>query len=314
MSFSQPFYIYTAKANGLWSQAQNWNIQLRTDGIARHKFVIPGNVSITINNDISNLGDVEINISGTLSLAGSTNLHLSNNSIIVLNNGTISGDNANEKIKIGNQIKYKGNVDGVVTGYWIADNTSGSAPNGFKSFSMLPVNFTSFHINKSGNNIQLVWSTDIEIRNSHYEIERSINGRDWSKIAVVLSAANSNNGGNYDYTDQNILGEVVYYRLRQVDLDGRSTYSSVKTIRLSEAISAIKIYGSEKKVIIDLSAAIKNTVVVSIVNNNGQVIHQQSYSNPSYKINLNLYYIANGAYIVHVANNKGWSEVKKVIL
>ena len=152
------------------------------------------------------------------------------------------------------------------------------------------------------------------MNNNHYEIERSLNGHEFNKIAVVLSTANRNNGGSYNYTDKNISDELVYYRLRQVDVDGRSTYSSVKTIRAGEKESVTKIYGSESKVVIDLNAAIRNTIVVSIVNYNGQVIHQQSYSNPSHKINLNLYSIANGAYIVHVSNNKGWSEVEKVIL
>lgn len=312
-SFAQNFYIYTADSSGLWSASQNWSRQLRTDGISKHKYIIPKNIEITLGNDVSNLGDVEINIAGNLKLATSVNFQLSQNSSIVLNSGSITGSNANQKIKIGSEIKYKGNVDGVLSGNFMADNTTGSAPNGFVLFSILPVNFTGFYINRSANNVQLAWATDKEVNNSHFEVERSFNGNEWNKIAVVFTVAD-NFATNYSYTDKNISNPVVYYRIRQVDIDGRSIYSSVRTIRSGEAIPAVKVYGFQKNVVIDLNTSTKNNIVVTIVNNGGQVISRQSYNNPSYKINLNLQHVASGAYVVQVSDSKGWSEVRKVVL
>jgi hypothetical protein len=316
VSYSQTFRVYTAVSSGLWTLPANWASELRTDGVKKNKVVIPKNISIVADNDVNDLdlGNVEIYIFGNLTLLQGTNLNLSNGSSITLSKGSITGSAANQKIKIGSDIKYKGNTDGILSGDFKTDNTTGSSPNGFISFSMLPVNFTSFYISKSGQDIQLSWSTDKEINNSHFDVERSFNGTDWQKVSVVDGAGTSNNVNNYSYHDKNVTGSVVYYRLRQVDIDGGSLYSSIKSIRMSEAVSAVRIYGSNKNVVIDLNTSIKNNLVVSVVNANGQVISKQAVSNPSYRININVHNASTGTYIVHVTDNKGWTEVKKVIL
>jgi hypothetical protein len=83
---------------------------------------------------------------------------------------------------------------------------------------------------------------------------------------------------------------------------------------MSEEVSAVRIYGSNKNVVIDLNTSIKSNLVVSVVNTNGQVISKQTISNPSYRININVHNASTGTYIVHITDNKGWTEVKKVIL
>lgn len=315
IAFSQPYYIYTANSSGNWSVPTKWNSQIRTDGIPKNKFIIPATINITVGNGASiESGDVEVYILGMMTMASGTNLNLTAQSSIMLINGTISGASANEKIKIGSTIKYKGNVDGVTTGLLLMNSITGSSPNGFMSFSLLPVHFASFYISKSGDNIQLSWSTGNETGNSHFDVERSFNGVQWQKIAEVTAAGNSNNTNNYNYHDKNVSNPVVYYRLRQVDINSRATYSSIKMIRLNESISPVKIFGADKNVVIDLNTSIKGNIQVRVLNNSGQVISQHSYTNSSYRINLRLNTISSGAYIVHVSTSNGWSEAKKVIL
>lgn len=316
ISFSQTNHIYTAKSSGLWTAAGNWDTTLRTDGIKKNKVIVPKNITIVATNDVNNLGlgDVELVVYGSISVSAGTNLNFSDNSLIQLEGGSIVGTAANQKIKIGNDIKYKGNNDGTLTGYFITDNTTGSSPNGFRLLSILPVNFTSFYINKSGENIQLYWSTANEINNSHFDVERSYNGTDWQKIAEVFGSRNSNNSNNYSYHDKTIPSSVIYYRLRQVDIDGRSMYSSIKAVRSGEVIEVVRIFGKDKKVVIDLNTAVKKNLVISVVNSNGQVITRQTFSNPSYKIEVNVSNSSTGTYIVHVSDSEGWSEAKKVVL
>jgi hypothetical protein len=67
-------------------------------------------------------------------------------------------------------------------------------------------------------------------------------------------------------------------------------------------------------VVIDLNTSVKSNLTVSIVNTSGQVISKQTFSNPSYKINLTIPVASTGAYFVQITDNKGWTEVKKVIL
>ena len=311
-SFAQTFYVYTAQTSGLWTESSNWITTERTDGVQKNKVVIPVNINITADNDVDNLGlgDVQVVVYGTLTVSPGTNLNFSYNSSFELSGGTIHGLLANQKIKIGSDIKYRGDDDGILTGHFFADNTT----NGFQSLSILPVHFTSFYVSKSGQNIQLTWSTDNEINNSHFDVERSFNGLEWNKIATIKGAGNSSNANNYSYNDKNVSGSVIYYRLRQVDIDGRSVYSSIKTIRANEAISPVKIYASERNVVIDLNQAIKNDLVVSVVNINGQVISRKTFNNPQYKISFNLENVTAGAFVVQVTDNKGWTVVKKVVL
>ena len=316
MAFSQTYKTYTAKRSGIWSDNGNWNVSNRVDGVSKNKYVVGDNYTMIVDNGINDaaLGDVEIVVNGSLLFLTNSTLALTNNSSLRLSSGLILGLTSGQLITIGGVVKYQGNKDGWKIGSLIADNTTGASPTGFKAFAALPVNFTSFYISKSGQNVQLTWSTDKEINNSHFDVERSFNGTDWQKVSVVDGAGTSSNVNNYSYNDKNVSGSVVYYRLRQVDIDGGSMYSSIKSIRMSEAVSAVRIYGSNKNVVIDLNTSIKNDLVVSVVNANGQVISKQTVSNPSYRININVQNASTGTYIVHVTDNKGWTEVKKVIL
>ena len=315
-SFSQPFYVYTATTSGMWTQASNWTVTARTDGFEKHKVIIPAGINITADNTVDHLGlgDVQLQIMGVLTILPSTNLNFSENTSIELINGSIVGLLVNQKIKIGDEIKYKGSEDGTITGNYYADNTTGTSPNGFRSLSSLPVNFTSFYVSKSGTAIQLTWSTDREINSSRFEIERSFNGVDWQNIASANAAGNSSNNNNYSYNDKNLSGPVVYYRIRQVDIDGRSVYSSIKTIRSNEAISPLKIYAAEKNVVIDLNQAVKNKLVVTVINTNGQVLNRQTFANPQYKIKLQLNNVITGTYIVNVNDNNGLNMTTKIVL
>ena len=316
ISFAQTFQVHTAKSSGLWTDPTNWTTTLRTDGVPKNKVIIPKNITIVANNGVNSLGlgDVQIVLYGSISVLDGTNLNLSDNSSIQVEGGSIIGNSANQKIKIGSDIKYKGNNDEILTGYFISDNTTGSSPAGFRVLAILPVNFTSFYISKSSEKIQLTWSTDREINNSHFDVERSSNGTDWQTIAVVKSSQNGINTNNYSYNDKTISSSVVYYRLRQVDTDGRFVYSSIKTIRLGEVISPVRIYGSDKNVVVDLNTEFKSNIIISVVNTSGQVIFKRTFINPSYRINLEITNAKTGTYIVQVSDNKGWSEARKVIL
>jgi hypothetical protein len=94
-------------------------------------------------------------------------------------------------------------------GIGLSNSSTGSAPDGFASLLILPASFTKFNINQSGNNIQLSWSVDKETTNRHYEIERSIDGLRWKKIAEVSSASYSIRTKSFSYTGQYISGPMV---------------------------------------------------------------------------------------------------------
>ncbi|MCS5491235.1 glycine-rich domain-containing protein, partial [Algoriphagus limi] len=79
----------------------------------------------------------------------------------------------------------------------------------------------------------LTWATAKEWENSHFEIERSVNGiKNWEKIGEVAGAGYSMEPKEYKFTDEDLPGSggVVYYRLKDVSFDQKSSYSNVQSI------------------------------------------------------------------------------------
>jgi hypothetical protein len=99
--------------------------------------------------------------------------------------------------------------------------------------TVLPVTFVNFYGKPTGNNITLQWTTAAEQNSSHFEIQRSTDGRNFVSVGIVAAAGNSSTTNNYDFKDVNVAAGTYQYRLKQFDIDGRFIYSAVITIRMS---------------------------------------------------------------------------------
>ncbi len=93
----------------------------------------------------------------------------------------------------------------------------------------LPVKLVSFTGIKENSNAVLSWQTASELNNEGFEIERSSSGQLFNKIGFVKGSGTINKFKNYAYTDIDAFAqnEVAYYRLKQIDFDGKFNYSSV---------------------------------------------------------------------------------------
>lgn len=111
----------------------------------------------------------------------------------------------------------------------------------------LPVSLKSFNATQRSNKAFLTWETDQENNNDGFEVERrSAGNSQYQKIGFVDSKAPGGTGGAFSYNfddNQSLAKGVTYYRLRQVDLDGRATYSEVKAVRTGNGgLLTISIY------------------------------------------------------------------------
>lgn len=98
--------------------------------------------------------------------------------------------------------------------------------------TVLPVTLSQFSVNDNGRNAELKWSTVSETNNLHFEIEKSIDGISFSKLAIVRGSTNSTSLKNYSYIDKGLAPGTYFYRLKQVDLNGRYTYSKIITVKI----------------------------------------------------------------------------------
>jgi hypothetical protein len=104
---------------------------------------------------------------------------------------------------------------------------------------ILLLTLLDFAATKNGKVNQLLWSTSHELNSSHFNIQRSSNGLDFSNIGLVYANNSSKIVNNYQFTDKAPLAGANYYRLQIVDKDGYSKYSNVKIIRGDLAASLI---------------------------------------------------------------------------
>ncbi len=104
----------------------------------------------------------------------------------------------------------------------------------FKNF-VLPIQLTAFTAKRAGMNVSLAWETGSESNNSHFLVERSSNGKDFSTIGSIKGKGNSNTTTSYNFTDASPLPLKIYYRLTQVDLDGKKQRSQVVAVNAASA-------------------------------------------------------------------------------
>ncbi len=108
----------------------------------------------------------------------------------------------------------------------------------------LPVELLSFYARLQGQEVLLTWQTASEINNDRFEVYRANNNGNWHKIGEVDGAGNSQSELHYQFTDTKAPIGEVYYRLRQVDFDGSSSYSHIETVRIAAAkpVQTLRLY------------------------------------------------------------------------
>jgi hypothetical protein len=115
-------------------------------------------------------------------------------------------------------------IKGIAYGFFAA------GPNSYVAIynsTPLPVTLLNFTVTKQGDNAQLNWSTSSEENNKGFEIQRSTDQSAWTVLSFVAGAGNSQIQNDYQYLDQNLPAGTYYYRLRQVDYDGNSSFSKI---------------------------------------------------------------------------------------
>jgi hypothetical protein len=111
--------------------------------------------------------------------------------------------------------------------------------------SPLPVTFNSFGAKVIANDVILNWSTSSEINNHGFYIERSVNGTDFEEINFVKGKLNSSVVVYYTDVDANPFGTntTLYYRLRQVDMNGDYAYSSIVAVKKgSNTLQSVSVF------------------------------------------------------------------------
>jgi hypothetical protein len=123
-----------------------------------------------------------------------------------------------------------GNIQAIVTLSGFNLFTFGSTT----SINPLPVKLISFTGNSISKGNVLNWTTASEKNNLSFCIQRSANGNQFLPLAIVNGHGNSSNLQYYSYIDSTVFNNSFYYRLKQIDDDGKYAYSSVIRIETAD--------------------------------------------------------------------------------
>jgi hypothetical protein len=185
----------------------------------------------------------------------------------------------------------------------------------------LPVKLVSFSAILNNDAVDLKWVTASEKNVSHFEIEKSLDGKNYEKAGIVFAYGNSSEMMSYAFTDNSIninQAAVIYYRLRSVDRDGSNELSIIRSIRIAKkGEKGISITGYPNPVTSALHITIPSNwqgkkVIYELFNNNGQAVIKSTAGTSSQTESLNTSNLAPGFYIVKASCN-GETAQQKVI-
>ncbi len=178
----------------------------------------------------------------------------------------------------------------------------------------LPVTLLSFTGERVGATNQLMWSTASETNNIGFELQRSADGTNYTKLSFVATKSeggNSNRNLKYDFNDNKPFATSNYYRLKQIDKDGKFTYSNIVLVKGTKAatLSIASIYPNPTVNNLRLAIASPNNEKVTLVVTDlaGRVVMQNATQLVAgdNNLQLNVKGLAKGSYSIKVVCNNG---------
>jgi phosphatidylinositol-3-phosphatase len=204
-------------------------------------------------------------------------------------------------------------------GYAGSSGDSTSITNCWKEVT--PVELTSFNAYCSGTSILLDWETATETNNKGFEIQRrnSNSNTDWERIGFVDGNGTTTEQHSYSYADNSTDAGKYFYRLRQIDFDGRSRLSNEIEIDISNfTYSLAQNYPNpfNPSTTIKYSIPSASRVVIKIFNILGKEVSTLVNENKeagNYTINFNASELPSGIYLYRI-DAGAFSQVRKMIL
>jgi hypothetical protein len=188
----------------------------------------------------------------------------------------------------------------------------------FWANTALPISLSEFVATKDGSKTKLNWSTLSETNNKGFNIQRSLDAKSWEKINYVNGAGNASTKTNYSVIDESPVKGTNFYRLEQVDLDGKTSFSKVVSVRFADKETAGLSFfpnPTKDKVVVLVDNIENNKANIEIVNLQGKVIktisltEQQSNSN----IMIEVSNLSKGMYLLKLFNGSTIKTSKLII-
>ncbi|GGB78728.1 hypothetical protein GCM10011325_02830 [Dyadobacter sediminis] len=205
-----------------------------------------------------------------------------------------------QRTNFGSDYAYTATFHTGFSGFGLSDAPAGGP---------LPVTLSKFEGKKTAEGNLLSWTTTSEVDNAYFLVERSSDGRVFTTAGKVEALKGSQTERSYRFLDTGFAKGISYYRLKQVDLDGKSVYSRILALDAATK-GEIKLYPNpvQKALTLELPDASSEKVQIKLVNAAGQqVFVQEQAENRNGKINIDIEKLPAGIYqVIVTGESKSW--------
>ena len=207
--------------------------------------------------------------------------------------GLVSYFTVNQGIDAGSNIgliplpDQKGTNNGTLTNFALTGSSSNYVTQN-SNVIVLPLRWLTFTLQKQDDKIRINWSTASEQNTKDFSIQHSINGVDWNAIGIMPATNNRATTNNYSYLHSSPVTGTNFYRLQQKDLDGHSTFSSIRSIKLSaDKEPFIVINNPTTNGIIQVQ--VNKTSILFLYDANGRLVYKKQASIGTERIDISHY-------------------------
>ena len=179
----------------------------------------------------------------------------------------------------------------------------------------LPVTLGSFDVKTTEQANLLQWSSLTESNNTGFEVQQSVgHANGFTKIGFVDSKAKNGNSQTeirYAFEDKNpVNGATVFYRLKQVDMDGKSSYSAIRTIKPGEFNAAWKVYPNPSSGSISIQTGLPGKQRVLLLDQHGTMVRRMDPAVGTITIDG----LRAGVYVLRLMDEAGGMMTRKIIV
>lgn len=175
----------------------------------------------------------------------------------------------------------------------------------FSNNVALPVSWLSVNGKIQNNNAIIEWATATENNSSHFEIEHSSNGLSFTKAGAVTAAGNNNSISRYSFTHFSPATGKNYYRIKQVDLDGKYNYSRVIVLNSNIPVNTLQVSPNPAHDFINVNINIIKPALLRIYNMQGKMVQQLLFTPGNQQRSIDISALPVGMYQLQLQTNEG---------
>jgi hypothetical protein len=193
----------------------------------------------------------------------------------------------------------------------------------YLDYEFLELELLAFEVDRmNADEVSLTWTTKREANNAGFEVERKLEGaKEFSKVGYIYGFGDTEEPTDYRFTDMNAFDGMSYYRFRQMDFNGRGTYSKVLAVEgmPSEQLGKITLYplpvNDELNIRFGKMPEDAKTATVRILDSKGKLMHEFTAGISSYELLQveEVKDLENGRYLVNIKYTNGEETTQEFV-